>query len=779
MLYYYPIFLKGVRLFCRNLPVAFKIKFFPYIRGIILCLTLLLIPAYFNLLSAEELPLINSLEIRGNKKIEKETIQAMIKSKVGTVFSQEAIQGDIKSLYSLGYFDDIRVEIEPFEGGVKLIFILKEKPIIVEIDFQGNKEFETDKLKEKVTITAGAFANHALIMDNVEKLISFYNSEGYWQASVLPVIRKVSDEGVALTFQIEEGSKVKIKEITIEGNNFISSDEIKKAMETKERWLFSFITGSGIYKKEEMKADIERIRELYHSRGYIYVSISEPSLTLSPDRKMLYIKISISEGDQYKVGTVSISGNTVFSEAELYKQIKTSTGNVFNRALLRKDIDNIIELYMDKGYARADIDPRMEVNPVDKLVNITYLITEGDVFRIGRINITGNQRTRDKVIRREMRLDEGDIFSKKLLKRSYQRIANLNYFESVELVPQPRPEEKLIDIGIKVKEKLTGMLTLGGGYSSIDKFMFTAEISQANLFGRGLRLRFKADFSSIRTNYNLSLTDPWFMDKPISASIGLHNELFKYPDYSKKSTGGSLGFGRELSEYVGGNIIYNYERVDIFDVADSASSIIKEQVGEKVTSSISPSIWRDSRDNFLDPTEGSKNAVYTTYAGLGGDNYFIKTLADSLWYFPVMWDTTFSLRGRAGFATGFNGKELPLYERFYVGGINTVRGLGFGEGGPRDEVGEKIGGNKELIFNAEYIIPIEKNLRLKGVLFFDAGRAFDDSESIDIGSLRTTVGVGIRWMSPLGPIRLEWGYNLAPKFDEDNNRIEFTMGGLF
>jgi len=738
-----------------------------------------LVPASINASGLVEAPPIKSLEIKGNKRIDEETIRARIKSSIDTIFSQETVQEDIKNLYSLGYFDDIRVEIEPFEGGVKLIFILNEKPMIISIDFEGNKKFDTDKLKEKITITPGAIANHPLIMDNVKKIISFYHSEGYWHVDIRPIIKNISEDSVALTFQIEEGQKVTIDKITIEGNKALSTKEIKKVMKTKERWFFSFITGSGIYKNEEIEADIERIRELYHSKGYINVVISEPTVTLSPDKKELYIKISVSEGDQYKVGDISFSGNTVFTSTELYRHIETAPGKIFNRSALRNDIDSLLNLYMEKGYARADIKPLIAVNSEGKLINITLSVIEGEIFRIGRINITGNQKTRDKVIRREMRLDEGDIFNNKLLKRSYQRIMNLNYFETVELVPKPRVEEKLIDIDIRVKERLTGMLIIGGGYSSVDKFMVMGEISQANLFGKGLNLKLKVNLSSRRTDYNIALIDPWFMDKPISASFNLYNEVFKYPDYDKEAVGGSIGFGKELSEYVGGNITYNFESVTISDVAEDASSLIKDQEGKKITSSISPSIWRDTRDNYLDPTTGSKNALYTTFAGIGGDNYFVKGLVDSKWYFPAFWNTTFSLRGRVGYATGFADRKLPLYERFYVGGINTVRGLGFGEAGPRDENGEEIGGNKELIFNAEYIFPLERNIKLKGVMFFDAGRAFDDDENISISALRTTAGFGLRWISPFGPIRLEWGFNLSPKAGESESKIEFAMGGFF
>jgi outer membrane protein insertion porin family len=728
---------------------------------------------------SEEMPLIKALEIRGNRKIEKETVKAKITSNVDRLFSQGDVQKDIKTLYSLGYFDDVRVELEPFEEGIKLIFILREKPTITSIEFHGNKEFDADKLKEQITITTGAIANQPLILDNVKKIISFYHSEGYWHVNVLPVIRSITDDSVALTFQIEEGLEVKIKKVEIEGNASISSGDIKGVMKTRKWWIFSFITSSGVYKEDEMKNDVERIRELYHSKGYISVKISEPEITLSTDKKRIFIKISLSEGQQFIVGNVAYRGNTVFGNTKLYQHTKTATGKIFNRSALRNDIDSILDLYLEKGYARADISPAIDVNEEEKLVNITLSISEGDIYRIGRIHILGNRKTRDKVVRREMRLDEGDIFNNKLLKRSYQRITNLQYFETVEINSQPRIEEKLIDLDVKVKEKLTGMITVGAGYSSVDKFIVTGEVTQSNLFGKGLYVKLKADLSSLRANYSLSIVNPWFLDRPISASLSIYNESFEFPDYDKKSTGGSVGFGKELSEYIGGKITYNLESVEITDVADDAPSIIQDQIGTRLSSSISPSIWRDTRDNFLDPTTGSKNALYTTVAGLGGDNYFFKSIFDSLWFFPVIWDTTFSIRGRIGYAKGYAGRDLPLYERFYIGGINTVRGLDFGEGGPRDEGGEKIGGNKELIFNTEYIFPIEKNIKLKGVIFFDAGKAFNDEEGINITSLRTTAGFGVRWISPFGPIRLEWGFNLNPKQDEGKSKVEFTLGGLF
>ncbi len=748
------------------------------IFSILLLSVFILMPA-INRAYAESAPQVKLVEISGNKKISDGTIFSKIQSQVGSPFSKNLVQEDIKRLYKIGYFDDIRVEIDTFEGGVKLIFIFIEKPTIVSLDFQGNKEYDADDLKEKITLTSGAIANLSLITDNVQKITLYYQSEGYWLVKVVPIIREISEHAVALTFQIEEGPKVIIKDIIIEGNNSIATKKIKKAMQTKKRWFLSFITGSGIYIKEQVKADIERIKALYHNNGYIYVAASEPKIVLDPDKKKLALYISISEGDQYSVGKLKVQGNSAFSDSEILGDIKTIPGQIFDRGALRDDISKTLDLYMEKGYAMADINPIVDVVTDEKIANITFSVTEEGIYRIGRIDISGNTKTRDKVVRREIRLDEGDIFNNKQIKRSYQRINNLNFFESVDITPTPKTEDKVIDINVDVKEKMTGMLSLGGGYSSIDKFMVMGEITQTNLFGKGLYLKVRADLSSRRTNYNISLSDPWFMDKPISASISVYNEVLEFPEYDKKATGGSVGFGKEFSEYVSGQISYNLEDVEITDVSDDASAIVKDQEGEKITSSISPSIWIDTTDSRLDPTTGYKHGLYTTIAGLGGDNYFVKSVADSIWFHPAPWKTTFSIRGRVGIATGFNDEKLPLYERFYIGGISTIRGLGFGEGGPRHPNGEKKGGNYEIILNTELIFPLIEDIKLKGVVFVDYGAAFDEDDDFGLSDMRHTTGFGFRWNSPFGPLRLEWGFNPDPKLDESDNKIEFSMGGAF
>ncbi len=730
-----------------------------------------------GVLYAQEVPLVNKIEVRGLKRIEEGAIKAKISQRIGEPISQDKVSEDIKSIYKMGYFDDVRAEIEPFEGGVTLIYIVKEKPTIIRVDFQGNKEYDDPKLKEKISITPGSIADTVLIQDNALKLKKFYEEEGYWLANIVPVTKKISENEITLTYQIDEGGKIKIRKILIDGNRHISSSKIKKAMDTKTWWLFSFITSSGYYKKEQMESDLEKIKNLYFNTGYIKVIVAEPEINVDKVKKGMTIAISISEGEQYRISSVDFEGNKVYDNGTIKKKITIKPGSVFSKSELEKDIQAISGLYSETGYALVSVIPDLVPDEKDKTVHITLTINEGDKFKIGKIEVSGNTKTRDKVIRREIRFDEGDTFDSSKIKRSYERINNLNFFETVDIIPKPRPEEKTVDIEVKVKERPTGFLSIGGGYSSVDKIIGTVDFTQGNLFGRGQYLNIKAELGGTGSLYEISFKDPYFLDYPILFSSGIYKSSHDYIEYTKKATGGFIDFGKNLSEYLKVDLAYNLERATVSSVAAGASPVVKDQEGTKITSAITPTITRDSRDNFLDPSRGSRNQLYVTFAGLGGDNDFVKGEVDSAWYFPIR-STSIMVRGRFGYAQGIFGKQVPLYERFYVGGIYTVRGLDFGEAGPKDpQTGDPIGGTTELIFNTEYIFPIFPAMKLKGVVFADAGNSYENF--VGFGDLRYTSGTGVRWISPIGPIRIEWGYNLNRKPGESSNKFEFAFGSFF
>ncbi len=727
--------------------------------------------------SAQEGPLVKSIRVKGLKRVEESAVLRRLSQKVGEPLSRKRIEEDIKKIYRMGYFEDVRVETELFEGGLRLVYIVKEKPSIIRVEFQGNKEFDDEKLQEQITITPGAISDATLIRENVRKLRSFYEGEGYWLSRIVPVVKEISEDEVSLTFLIDEGEKVRIDEIRIEGNEALSDRQIKKAMETRTWWIFSFITSTGYYKKSVMEGDIERIKDLYYDHGFLNVVVSEPEVELTPDGRKMIITIRVSEGPQYRVSSIKFEGVKALDEETVRGLLPLGAGEVFSRGKLKEGIKRISEFYSERGYALVSIEPEVIPDEESLEVEIVMQVEEGEIFHIGRIEVSGNTRTRDKVIRREMRLDEGDTFNSKLLKRSYERIVNLNFFETVDIVPKPRVEERLIDIDVKVKEKATGFLSIGGGYSTVDKFMALIDLTQANLFGTGRYIKIKGEFGGVSTYYELAYRDPWFLDRPISFGLSAYRIQRDYIAYEREATGGSISFGKRFGEYWGGSLTYRFEEVTIRDVSESASNIIKEQVGTATTSSITPSVVRDTRDNFLDPTRGSRTSLTLTYAGIGGDNYFVKGVLDSGWFFPLG-SNTIALRARAGYATGIFGRELPLYERFYLGGMYTIRGLGFGEGGPRDEKGDVIGGTTMFILNTEFIFPLSEELKLKGVVFLDAGRAYDEAEPIG-SDLRYTAGAGVRWLSPLGPIRIEYGYNIDRRDGEDTGKIEFAFGTLF
>lgn len=734
---------------------------------------------YFGGISySQDLPLVTKIEVKGLKRIEEGAVKARISQRINEPLSQEKINDDIKAIYKMGYFDDVKVEIEPFEGGSEILYVVKEKPTIIKVDFQGNKEFDDAKLKEKISITPGSIADVVLIQDNATKLRRFYEEEGYWLAAIVPVTRKVSENEITLTYQIDEGPKIKIKRIEIQGNKHVSSSKIKKAMSTKKWWLFSFITSSGYYKKEQMDSDVEKIKNLYFDQGFIKVVVAEPEIQVDKAKQGMYVTIRIAEGDQYRLSSITFTGNKAFTDEDVKKRIDIKPSSIFNKSLLEKNIQSISSLYSEHGYAMVSVVPDLIPDEKDKTVQVTLTINEGEKYKIGRIEVSGNTKTKDKVIRREIRFDEGETFDSAKLKRSYERINNLNFFETVDIVPKPKYDEKVVDMEIRVKERPTGFLSVGGGYSSVDKIIGTAELTQGNLFGEGKFVKLKGELGGRTSLYELSYKDPWFLDKPLALTSGIYDTNREFIEYKKKAFGFYLGLGKNFAEYWDAEISYNFERATIYNVAVAASKIITDQAvkGIQSTSSITPSLTRDSRDNFLDPSRGSRNSINFTYAGLGGDNDFIKSVVDSAWYFPLG-PTSVMFRGRFGYARGI-GKDVPLYERFYVGGIYTVRGLGFGEAGPKDEItGDPIGGTTELIFNSEYIFPILPEMKLKGVVFFDAGNAYEDFR--DFGHLRYTTGTGIRWISPIGPIRVEWGYNLKREPGESSNKFEFAFGSFF
>ncbi|HKE61619.1 MAG TPA: outer membrane protein assembly factor BamA [Nitrospira sp.] len=739
-------------------------------------------------------PKVASIEIRGNKKIELPAIQGRLTLKPGDPYTAENVRGQIKILYETGYFEDVQVETDSTAQGIALTFLVHEKPFITEIVFDGNEELSDDKLKEKITIKSQAFLDQQQAKESAEKIRLAYQEDGFFNAQVIPVVQTLDEDRKRLTFFVKEGDKAKIKTVNFDGMRAANKDEMFKVMATREwiPWygiftqmkLPSFLSDAGVLKREEMNNDVERIREVLLNKGYLNAQVGLPSVELSEDKKWFVVTYSILEGEPFTVADVGFRGNTVFEEPELRDKMKIRPGEIFQRQKIRDEITRLTDLYGSRGYAFAEVVPNVNPNNEERTATIILNIKEGEMMRIRQINVYGNDKTKDNVIRRELRVDEQDVIDTPSLKRSFQRLNNLNFFETVEILPQQVEPDK-VDLNVRVKEKPTGQFSIGGGFSTLDKLVAIADITEGNLGGNGWMGRIRGQLGQQRTLGLITFRNPYLNDSLTSMQIDVYRSMTNYITYFEKKGGASLTFGRWLSEYVSGSISLVAEQLNFTDPNNtclfSPTLFVCQQLGNQTTTGFRTSLARDTRDYYLDPRTGWRTSVGFDFGTpyLGGTNNFYKYYFDVIKYTPLVYDTRFSIHARFGEAKGLNGKPVPLTELFFVGGINTMRGFVFGRAGPVDPVtGSLLGAAKELIFNNDFIFPISTEAKLNGVIFFDYGKGFAADEPLSL-DLRTAAGLEGRWISPFGPLRAAYGINLSPNQGERKGVFEFTIGSLF
>ena len=548
--------------------------------------------------------------------------------------------------------------------------------------------------------------------------------------------------------------------------------------------LPSFVSDAGILKRDELANDVERIKEVLLNKGYLNAQVGSPTVELTEDKKWFIVTYNVVEGEPFTVSEVGFRGYTVFEEEELREKLKIKNGEIFQRAKIRDEITRITDMYGSKGYAFADVVPNVNPNNEERTASLILSIKEGEMMRIRQINITGNDKTRDNVIRREIRVDEQDVIDTPSLKRSFQRLTNLNFFETVEILPSQVETDK-VDLNVKVKEKPTGQFSIGGGFSTLDKLVAIADITEGNLGGNGYMGRIRGQLGQQRSLGLITLRNPYLNDSLTSAQLDIYRSMTNYISYFEEKTGGSVTFGRWLSEYVTGSVSVVAEQLRFKDpqpgLCPDLLPLICRQLGSQTTTGFRTTLFRDTRDYYLDPRSGMRIGGGFDYGTpyLGGTNNFYKYYVDISKYTPLPLDTRFAARVRYGVTEGIDGKQIPLTERFFVGGINTMRGFAFGKAGPVvPNLYTIIGASKELIFNFDYIFTISSEAKLNGVIFFDYGKGFDDNEKISL-NLRKAAGIEGRWISPFGPLRVAYGLNLEPKTGERTGVFEFTIGSLF
>lgn len=722
---------------------------------------------------------ISDIQIEGNSRIEKSSILAAIDIKPGDQVAPDAVDEAVHGIFSLGRFEDVSAELTEIQGAKILTFVVKELPLVRRIDFAGNDELSKAKLRPLVKIRTPSLYNRAKIDASILEIKKAYIEAGYHAAKIEPELLTDIKNEATLTFKITEGKKVLIRDIKFVGNTVFDKGDLLKKIETKERWFLSWITDRGAYLEETMDLDIERIKAAYHDEGYQDVKVKPAQVTLVDD-KSLDILIEIDEGAQYKVGTVKVSGDLLYPEEKLLGMVKLKRGDVFSRAVLRESILALTDVYADNGYAYANVAPLTSKDKKDLLIDLNLEVEQGIQVTVERIEINGNTKSRDKVIRREIPLLEGDLYSAKRVKEANRRIRNLGFFDEVNVTNKPGSEESKTVIDVAVAEKPTGTFSIGAGYSSVDKLMAQGSVSQDNFMGYGVRLSLSGSFGSTSTTYSLGISDPHFLDTDWTLGGEIYKSEREYDQYDDHRTGGSIRAGHPVTRNSKAYLTYRYEEQEILNIdtltVDPDDPWIYAR--KSTLSSITAEWIRNSTDFYQDPSRGGVTKLSLEYAGLGGTEDFLKSKVDHRQFFPLFWGTVFSIHGEAGYVVSTNDDDVSITEKFFLGGIRTLRGFNSREVGPTDANGNYIGGEKMGYFNFEYLFPIYKDLGLKGVLFYDTGNAWTEDENY-FTDMRNSAGAEIRWQSPLGPLRFAWGYNLSPRDNEKQSVFEFTIGKAF
>jgi outer membrane protein insertion porin family len=747
-------------------------------KGIILCIFFAAICLTGPAL-AQDAEKIVKIEVVGNERIERGVVTNAIKVKDQEIYDPDKIREDVKNIYKTGFFSDVQVDMQQTPEGRIVTFVVVERPPISDIVITGNRKVKTEDLKDSIKVKTGAVLNTEKLKETIDEIKKYYASKNYYTANVTYAIDYEEGYRAKVTFVIDESEKAYVRKIEFMGNKAFKTSKLKDLMRTREKGWFSWFTNSGLLEDEALEEDRRNIEAFYADNGYVKAKLGVPQVRLSKDEKEIMIFMTVTEGDAYKVGTIAFKGDLVVPEEVLKGVLENKPGQTFRASLFQKDMLTITDLCQDKGYAFAEVAPLTVVDDQTTVVNVTYAITKGPQVFFNRVSITGNVRTRDKVVRRELRFAEGDLFSASKLNESKRRLRNTTFFKEVDLKVVKTDEPDKVNIDAVVEERPTGSISMGVGYSSYENVILTGSISQDNFLGTGIRLFLGAALSSINQYFDFTISHPYIFDLDLSAALSVFNQERDFETYKYKVAGGSITLGRPITDITRLSGRYRYEKADVFDIDFDASDYVQDQAGKATTSSVSGLISRVTIDDILMPTKGSAIDLSVELAGgpFGGTNDFVKGVVSAGRFIPLFWDTVFFVRGTVGFTTAYSGQSVPIYEKFYVGGINTVRGFKYGEAGPKDITDTPIGGDNELFFNFEWLFPISKAAGLRGVIFFDYGHGFNGSKWFN--DMRSGAGFGLRWLSPFGPIRAELGFNLSPKSGEPRNVFDFTMGKAF
>lgn len=746
---------------------------------------------------------ISDIQLEGLERIEKDAIMARIQTEQGSDYSEQRVQQDAHRIFELGYFYNVEAVLVPAgPGDATLVFRLQERPSVESYVFEGNSEVSSDELREASGLTDYEVFNTQKIQAGLSKIAALYEEKGYFLTEIDWEQQPGESESLTrVIFKIRENDKVKVRRINFIGNENLSAAELKAVMLTKEGGFFSFLSGGGSYRQEAFDRDVQVLSLRYFNEGFVQAKIARPEVQISPDKKGVFITIRVEEGEKFFVGEVDFAGDLMFPKEELYQAITIDKSDVFVWEKMQQDMSALQAKYGDLGYAYANIIPRTNVREQDRKVDVVFSIERGNKVYFGQINVKSNTRTRDKVVRRELLIKEGELYNETKRRESMAAVQRLGFFEEVQFNPStPLDNPDVMNVDIVVRERNTGSLQVGAGYSTYSQFIFNGQINQTNLFGRGQSLGLSVDYSRLQSLFNLNFTEPYLFDTEWSFGVDAYKSRRIREEFLDDRTGGALRLGHPLSRFLRGYVRYKLDETEvILDPVWGDPVLFPVETVNGTTSSITFTLEYDRRNDRFMPTDGVFTSGSFEYAGLGGDLQFSKGFYAFRYYKKFFWEFVFRNNINYGFVATSSDREPPFTELYRLGGPYNLRGFQFGSVGKRifspnvrdtllargysperaNQLANVVfGGRQQFFYNAEIEFPLIGEAGVRGVVFFDIGQA-DDVLRFD--ELRSNFGLGFRWFSPIGPLRFEWGFplDLRPEYGESPTNFEFSIGAPF
>jgi outer membrane protein insertion porin family len=732
---------------------------------------------------------IGNLTIRGNQRVENSTILTYLNLKPGQPFTQYDIDAALKSLYATGFFADTKITPGATHGNtVDINVSVLENPVINKVAFEGNHAVEDKDLDGELELKPRSVFTRTKLQNDVKRILNIYRRGGRYSAQVNPKVIELDQNRINLVYEIQEGPVAKVEKIAFIGNDHFPSATLASTIRTEETRWYKFLTSDDKYDPERLQYDQELLRRFYTSQGYADFQVKSAIAELSPAKDAFYITFALDEGKKYTFGTVTInSALKGVNIQDLEKKLTTKAHTTFNASAIESSIDALTKELGNQGFAFVEIEPHLDRNPQTRIINLVYEIKQGPRVYVERINITGNVRTLDEVIRREMRLAEGDPYSTSKIARSEQRLNNLGFFEKVKITNEPGSAPDKTIINVNVTEKSTGEITLGGGFSTTDGPLAEAGIKETNLLGTGQDLRFNATVSSVTQLYDISYTQPYFLDRELAGGFDLfRTETYVNSGipYQMTTDGVRPRLGYALSENWQQTLNYTLKKTTVGDVQPGASIFIIDQEGTIVESSVGQTLTYEGRDNKFTPTNGYYFRVSNDVAGLGGDADYLRTEVHTGYYYPVAPKWTLSVSGAGGYIFGF-GQDVRIEDRFFLGGQSFPGFYDYGVGPHDKPSGDALGGNAYYTISPQLTFPLglPEDLGFLGEVFVDAGNLWDvqasGSDVSDPNLVRVSAGVGVSWASPFGPIRVDLAKAII-KSQYDNTQIfQFNFGTQF